>query len=82
MQYVLSVVFIHTTDSSVLITLYSDCLWAGQPGFDSRPSRDISLQKLFFFFLDFVHRLYFNKITTFWKLDLLPSSGKMEGQKP
>jgi hypothetical protein len=27
-------------------------------------------------FLDFVHRLYFNKITTFLKLDLLPSSGK------
>jgi hypothetical protein len=28
-------------------------------------------------FLDFVHRLYFNKITKFWKLDLLlPSSGK------
>jgi hypothetical protein len=27
-------------------------------------------------FLDFVHRLYFNKITTFRKLDLLPSSGK------
>jgi hypothetical protein len=26
--------------------------------------------------LDFVHRLYFNKITTFRKLDLLPSSGK------
>jgi hypothetical protein len=34
-------------------------------------------------FLDFVHRLYFNKITTFRKLDLLPSSGKKkEGQKP
>jgi hypothetical protein len=29
--------------------------------------------------LDFVHHLYFNKITTFWKLDLLPSSGKKEG---
>jgi hypothetical protein len=29
-----------------------------------------------FFFLDFVHRLYFNKITPFRKLDLLPSSGK------
>jgi hypothetical protein len=27
-------------------------------------------------FLDFVHRIYFNKITTFRKLDLLPSSGK------
>jgi hypothetical protein len=27
-------------------------------------------------FLDIVHRLYFNKITTFWKLDLLLSSGK------
>jgi hypothetical protein len=27
-------------------------------------------------FLDFVHRLYFNEITTFWKLDLLLSSGK------
>jgi hypothetical protein len=27
-------------------------------------------------FLDFVHRLYFNKVTTFRKLDLLPSSGK------
>jgi hypothetical protein len=27
-------------------------------------------------FLDIVHRLYFNKITTFRKLDLLPSSGK------
>jgi hypothetical protein len=27
-------------------------------------------------FSDFVHRLYFNKITTFRKLDLLPSSGK------
>jgi hypothetical protein len=27
-------------------------------------------------FVDFVHRLYFNKITTFRKLDLLPSSGK------
>jgi hypothetical protein len=26
--------------------------------------------------LDFVHRLYFNKIITFRKLDLLPSSGK------
>jgi hypothetical protein len=33
-------------------------------------------------FLDFVHRLYFNKITTFRKLDLRPSSGKKEGQKP
>jgi hypothetical protein len=33
-------------------------------------------------FLDFVHRLYFNKITTFRKLDLLPSSSKEEGQKP
>jgi hypothetical protein len=33
-------------------------------------------------FLDFVHHLYFNKITTFRKLDLLPSSGKKEGQKP
>jgi hypothetical protein len=33
-------------------------------------------------FLDFVHRLYFNKITTFRKLDLLPSSGKKERQKP
>jgi hypothetical protein len=28
------------------------------------------------FFLDFVHRPYFNKITTFRMLDLLPSSGK------
>jgi hypothetical protein len=27
-------------------------------------------------FFSFVHRLYFNKITTFRKLDLLPSSGK------
>jgi hypothetical protein len=27
-------------------------------------------------FLDFVHRLHFNKITMFQKLDLLPSSGK------
>jgi hypothetical protein len=27
-------------------------------------------------FLNFVHRLYFNKITTFRKLDLLPYSGK------
>jgi hypothetical protein len=27
-------------------------------------------------FLDIVHCLYFNKITTFRKLDLLPSSGK------
>jgi hypothetical protein len=26
--------------------------------------------------LDIVHRLYFNKIATFRKLDLLPSSGK------
>jgi hypothetical protein len=26
--------------------------------------------------LDIVHRLYFNKITTFRKLNLLPSSGK------
>jgi hypothetical protein len=33
-------------------------------------------------FLDFVQRLYFNKITTFRKLNLLPSSGKKEGQKP
>jgi hypothetical protein len=33
--------------------------------------------------LDFVHRLYFNKITTFQKLDLLPSSGKKgAGYKP
>jgi hypothetical protein len=32
--------------------------------------------------LDFVHRIYPNKITTFRKLDLLPSSGKKEGQKP
>jgi hypothetical protein len=32
-------------------------------------------------FLDIVHRLYFNNITTFRKLDLLPSSGKKEGQK-
>jgi hypothetical protein len=29
-------------------------------------------------FLDIVHRLYFNKITTFRKLDLLPSSGKKD----
>jgi hypothetical protein len=28
-------------------------------------------------FLDFVCHLYFNKFT-FWKLDLLPSSGKKE----
>jgi hypothetical protein len=27
-------------------------------------------------FLDFVHRLYFNKITTFRKLDFLPSPGE------
>jgi hypothetical protein len=33
-------------------------------------------------FLNFVHRLYFNKITTFRKLDILPSSGKKKGQKP
>jgi hypothetical protein len=33
-------------------------------------------------FLDIVRRLYFNKFTTFRKLDLLPSSGKKEGQKP
>jgi hypothetical protein len=34
-------------------------------------------------FLDFVHRLYLNnKFTTFRNLDLLPSSGKKEGQKP
>jgi hypothetical protein len=32
--------------------------------------------------LDFVHRLYFNKIAVFRKLDLLPSSGKTEGQNP
>jgi hypothetical protein len=32
--------------------------------------------------LDFVHRLCLNKIKTFRKLDLLPSSGiKGEGQK-
>jgi hypothetical protein len=31
--------------------------------------------------LDLVHRVYFNKITTFWKLDLLPSSGKKERTK-
>jgi hypothetical protein len=30
--------------------------------------------------LDFVHHLYFNKITTFRKLDLLPSSGKKKGR--
>jgi hypothetical protein len=29
-------------------------------------------------FLGIVYRLYFNKITTFRKLDLLPSSGKTE----
>jgi hypothetical protein len=33
-------------------------------------------------FLDFVHRLYVNRIATFRKLDLLPSSGKKEEQKP
>jgi hypothetical protein len=33
-------------------------------------------------FLDLVQSLYFNKITMFRKLDLLPSSGKKEGQKP
>jgi hypothetical protein len=34
-------------------------------------------------FLDIVHRLYFNKITTFRKLDLLPSSSKKgEERKP
>jgi hypothetical protein len=33
-----------------------------------------NLQKYFFFY--FVHCIYFNKITTFWKLHLLPSSGK------
>jgi hypothetical protein len=38
--------------------------------------------KSVFFFLDFVHSPYFNKITTFRKLVLLPSSGKKEGQKP
>jgi hypothetical protein len=32
-------------------------------------------------FLDFVHRLYFNKITTFRKLDLLPSSCKKGSTK-
>jgi hypothetical protein len=31
-------------------------------------------------FLDIVHHLYFNKITTFRKLDLLPSSGKKGGR--
>jgi hypothetical protein len=31
--------------------------------------------------LDFAHRLYVLKISTFRKLDLLPSSGKKEGQK-
>jgi hypothetical protein len=30
--------------------------------------------------LDFAHRLYFKKITTFRKLDLLPSSGKKKGR--
>jgi hypothetical protein len=49
----------------------------------SNGSDDGALQSVkAFFFLDFVHRLYFNKITTFRKLDLLPSSGKKEGQKP
>jgi hypothetical protein len=33
-------------------------------------------------FLVFVYRLYFNEITTLRKLDLLPSSGKKEEQKP
>jgi hypothetical protein len=31
--------------------------------------------------LGFAHPLYFNKMTTFRKLDILPSSGKKEGQK-
>jgi hypothetical protein len=33
-------------------------------------------------FLAFVHHQYFNKITTFRKLDLFLSSGKKKGQKP
>jgi hypothetical protein len=33
-------------------------------------------KSVLFFFLDFVHHLYFNKTATFRKLDLLPSSGK------
>jgi hypothetical protein len=33
-------------------------------------------------FLDFVRRLFLNKITTFRKMDLLLSSGKQEEQKP
>jgi hypothetical protein len=33
-------------------------------------------------FFYFVHRLYFNKITTFRKLDLLPSSGKKKEINP
>jgi hypothetical protein len=32
-------------------------------------------------FLDFAQRLYFNKVT-FWKLDLLPSSGKKNDRNP
>jgi hypothetical protein len=32
-------------------------------------------------FLDFVHRLFFYKITTFRKLDILPSSGKKRKDK-
>jgi hypothetical protein len=48
----------------------------GSKGFD-----DGALYSVKAVFVDFVHRLYFNKIT-FRKLDLLPSSGKKEGQKP
>jgi hypothetical protein len=33
-------------------------------------------------FLDFVHRLCFNEIAMFRKLDLLLSSGRKEGQNP
>jgi hypothetical protein len=47
--------------------------------FDARGAKNTHKRTMHFlmcvsFFLVFVHRLYFNKITTFRKLDLLPAS--------
>jgi hypothetical protein len=43
------------------------------PTYEVRDNENLISKSVFFYF---VHRLYLNKITTFRKLDLLPSSGK------
>jgi hypothetical protein len=53
------------------------------PRKQSKPSVDCMDKTISLIFLDFVQRLNYKRITTFRKLDLLPSSGKKgREQKP